>query len=99
MTEYKRIVIAGGGFAGLALDWIGQVSRAWLLTWALGSTLWLGGMRLGWSYCFLATLRRGACLERALVVADDRRNADLTLEVPALPGVQQFVRIGPGRRR
>jgi Undecaprenyl-phosphate glucose phosphotransferase len=60
---------------GVALGWVSEVSRAWLLTWALGSCLWIGGMRLVWTYCFRATLRRGNCLDRALVISNSRQHA------------------------
>lgn len=62
-------------FAYITLDWIPIDSRAWLLTWALGSSLWIVGTRLLWTYWLRASLRRGSCLERALVVADSRVHA------------------------
>ena len=54
---------------GFALKFIGGVSRVWLLTWAMGSFVWVGSLRSLWTYCLCRSLRRGKCLERALVLA------------------------------
>lgn len=61
--------------AGVALNWRTETWRVWLLTWAIGAVVWIGGIRLLWSYFVLAALRRGASLDRALVVADSRVRA------------------------
>jgi polysaccharide biosynthesis protein PslA len=53
---------------GFALKFIGGVSRVWLLTWALGDFVWLGGLRSLWAYCLHRSLRRGKCVDRALVL-------------------------------
>jgi polysaccharide biosynthesis protein PslA len=60
---------------GFALKFIGGVSRVWLLTWATGSFVWVGGLRSLWTYCLSRSLRRGMCLERALVLAGSSRHA------------------------
>jgi Undecaprenyl-phosphate glucose phosphotransferase len=53
---------------GFALKFIGGVSRIWLLTWAISAFVWLGGLRTVWTYCLFRSLRRGKCVDRALVV-------------------------------
>lgn len=53
---------------GFALKFIGGVSRVWLLTWALSAFIWLGGVRSLWAYCLFRSLRRGKCVDRALVL-------------------------------
>jgi Undecaprenyl-phosphate glucose phosphotransferase len=60
---------------GFALKFIGGVSRVWLLTWAMGSFVWVGGLRSLWAYCLCRSLRRGKCLERVLVLAGSSRYA------------------------
>jgi len=60
---------------GFALKFIGGVSRVWLLTWAMGSFVWVGGLRSLWTYCLCRSLRRGKCLERALVLVGSSRYA------------------------
>ena len=60
---------------GFALKFIGGVSRVWLLTWAMGSFVWVGSLRSLWTYCLCRSLRRGKCLERALVLAGSSRYA------------------------
>jgi polysaccharide biosynthesis protein PslA len=60
---------------GFALRFIGGVSRVWLLTWAMGSFVWVGSLRSLWTYCLCRSLRRGMCLERALVLAGSSRHA------------------------
>jgi Undecaprenyl-phosphate glucose phosphotransferase len=60
---------------GFALKFIGGVSRVWLLTWAMGSFVWVGSLRSLWAYCLCRSLRRGMCLERALVLAGSSRYA------------------------
>jgi polysaccharide biosynthesis protein PslA len=60
---------------GFALKFIDGVSRVWLLTWALGSFVWVGSLRSLWTYCLCRSLRRGMCLERALVLAGSSRHA------------------------
>ncbi len=58
-----------------ALKFIGGVSRVWLLTWAWGAFVWVAGLRLLWAYSLRRSLRRGKCLDRALVLAGSRRHA------------------------
>jgi polysaccharide biosynthesis protein PslA len=60
---------------GFALKFIGGVSRVWLLTWGVGSFVWVGSLRSLWTYCLCRSLRRGMCLERALVLAGSSRLA------------------------
>ncbi len=60
---------------GFALKFIGGVSRVWLLTWAVGTFVWLGGLRSLWSHYLLRSLRRGKCLDRALVLVGSRGQA------------------------
>jgi Undecaprenyl-phosphate glucose phosphotransferase len=60
---------------GFALQFIGSVSRVWLLSWAVGTFVWVGGVRLLWT-CFLRrSLHRGKCLDRALILAGSVRHA------------------------
>ena len=54
---------------GFASQLIGGVSRVWLLTWAVGVFVWVGSVRLLWSRYLRRLLRRGGCLDRALVLA------------------------------
>jgi len=60
---------------GFALKFIGGVSRVWLLTWAMSAFVWLGGLRLLWAYCLRRSLRRGKCVDRALVLVGSSRRA------------------------
>jgi Undecaprenyl-phosphate glucose phosphotransferase len=60
---------------GFALKFIGGVSRVWLLTWASGAFVWIGGLRLLWAYSLRRSLRQGKCLDRALVLAGTGRHA------------------------
>jgi polysaccharide biosynthesis protein PslA len=60
---------------GFALKFIGDVSRIWLLGWAMGSFVWAGSVRLVWTYCLRRSLHRGKCLDRALVLAGSIRQA------------------------
>jgi polysaccharide biosynthesis protein PslA len=60
---------------GFALKFIGNVSRVWLLTWASGAFIWIGGLRSLWAYSLRRSLRRGKCLDRALVLAGSSRHA------------------------
>jgi len=60
---------------GFALKFIGSVSRVWLLSWAMGSFAWVGGLRLLWTYFLRRSLHRGKCLDRALVLAGSIRHA------------------------
>jgi polysaccharide biosynthesis protein PslA len=54
---------------GFSLKFIGNVSRVWLLTWAICSFVWIGGVRILWAYCLRRSLSRGKCLDRVLVLA------------------------------
>ncbi len=45
------------------------VSRVWLFTWAASVFCWVGLTRLAWRSALRQRLRRGACLERTLVLA------------------------------
>ena len=54
---------------GFALRLIGEVSRVWLLTWAIGVFGWVAGVRLVWSRYLHWLLSQGRCLDRALVLA------------------------------
>jgi polysaccharide biosynthesis protein PslA len=54
---------------GFALKFIGTVSRVWLLAWATGAFCWVGGLRILWAHYLRQLLRRGLCLDRALVLA------------------------------
>ena len=56
-----------------ALKFIGGVSRVWLLTWAISDFVWLGGLRSLWTYCLLRSVRRGKCVDRALVLVGSSR--------------------------
>ena len=60
---------------GFALKLIGGVSRVWLLTWASGAFVWLGGLRALWAYCLQRSLRGGKCLDRALVLVGSNEYA------------------------
>jgi polysaccharide biosynthesis protein PslA len=60
---------------GFALKFIGDISRIWLLGWATGSFVWVGGLRLLWTYCLRRSLHRGRCVDRALVLAGSIRHA------------------------
>jgi Undecaprenyl-phosphate glucose phosphotransferase len=51
-----------------ALKLIGDVSRAWLLTWAAGVFVWATILRLSWIHHLSRFFRRGGCLERALIL-------------------------------
>ena len=65
---------------GFALKFIGGVSRVWLLTWAMSTFVWLGGLRSLWVCCLHRSLRQGKCLDRVLVLVgpsgDARRVGD-----------------------
>lgn len=58
-----------------ALKFIGGVSRVWLLAWAISDFVWLGGLRSLWAYCLHRSLRRGKCVDRALVLVGSSRHA------------------------
>jgi len=60
---------------GLALNFIGSVSRVWLLTWALGVFVWIGSLRALWAYSLRRSLHKGKCLDRALVLAGSSQYA------------------------
>ena len=60
---------------GFALKFIGGVSRVWLLAWAMSAFVWLGGLRVLWAYCLRRSLRRGKCVDRALVLVGSSRRA------------------------
>jgi polysaccharide biosynthesis protein PslA len=60
---------------GFALQFIGTVSRVWLLTWAAGVFCWVGGLRILWAHYLRELLRRGLCLDRALVLAESPGHA------------------------
>ncbi len=60
---------------GFALKFIGGVSRVWLLTWAAGVFIWVGGLRILWAHRLRGLLRQGSCLDRALVLAGSPRQA------------------------
>lgn len=60
---------------GFALKFIGGVSRVWLLTWAMSVFVWFGSLRLLWTYCLRRSLRRGKCIDRALVLVGSSRHA------------------------
>lgn len=60
---------------GFALKFIGGVSRVWLLTWAMSAFVWLGGLRLLWTYSLRRSLRHGKCLDRALVLVGPKGHA------------------------
>ena len=60
---------------GFALKFIGSVSRVWLLTWAMSTFVWLGGLRSLWAYHLRRSLWRGKCLDRALVVVGPNGHA------------------------
>jgi Undecaprenyl-phosphate glucose phosphotransferase len=60
---------------GFALKFIGGVSRVWLLTWAVSTIVWLGGLRLLWTYFLRRSLRLGKCLDRALVLVGPKGHA------------------------
>jgi len=57
------------------LNFIGTVSRVWLLTWALGAFVWIGTLRALWASSLRRSLHRGKCLDRALVLAGSGRYA------------------------
>ena len=52
-----------------SLNIIGGVSRVWLLSWALSVFVWVSFCRLVWWVHVRRLLRRGVCLDRALVLA------------------------------
>jgi polysaccharide biosynthesis protein PslA len=54
---------------GFGLNLIGGVSRVWLLSWAATVFAWAGLTRLVWRAYLQRQLRRGGCLERAVVLA------------------------------
>jgi len=54
---------------GFSLKFIGNVSRVWLLAWAMGCFVWIGGLRALWAYYLRRSLSRGKCVDRALVLA------------------------------
>ncbi len=60
---------------GFALKFIGSVSRVWLLTWASGVFVWIGGLRSLWAYSLRRSLYRGKCLDRAFVLAGSSQYA------------------------
>ena len=60
---------------GFALKFIGGVSRVWLLTWAVSTFAWLGGLRLLWTYFLRRALLGGKCLDRALVLVGPKGHA------------------------
>lgn len=57
---------------GFALKFIGGVSRVWLITWATSSFFWIGAIRSLWAISLHRALRRGKCIERALVLVGSR---------------------------
>jgi Undecaprenyl-phosphate glucose phosphotransferase len=93
---------------GFSFKFIGNVSRVWLLTWAMGSFVWISGLRLLWAYCLSRSLNRGKCLDRALVLAgstwqasrssDDiereSRGVIAVVSAGAIPGTPDGVQIG-----
>jgi polysaccharide biosynthesis protein PslA len=60
---------------GFALKFIGSVSRVWLLTWALSTFAWLGGLRSLWAYYLRRSLRQGKCVDRVLVLVGPNGHA------------------------
>lgn len=52
-----------------ALKLIGDISRIWLLTSAAAVFVWASVLRLVWIHHLSRFLRRGGCLERALILA------------------------------
>jgi Undecaprenyl-phosphate glucose phosphotransferase len=60
---------------GFSLKFIGGVSRVWLLSWAMSAFVWLGGLRSLWAYCLQRSLRRGKCIDRALILVGSSRHA------------------------
>lgn len=54
---------------GFGLNLIGSVSRVWLLGWSATVLAWTCLARVAWRVYLHQRLRRGDCLERALVVA------------------------------
>jgi polysaccharide biosynthesis protein PslA len=61
---------------GFSLKFIGSVSRVWLLTWAMGSFVWIGSLRALWGYYLRWSLCRGKCLDRALVLTGSGWNVN-----------------------
>ncbi len=51
------------------LQFIGGVSRVWLLTWSLCVFGWVSLLRLSWYLYMQRQLRQGTCLDRALVLS------------------------------
>jgi polysaccharide biosynthesis protein PslA len=62
-------------FLGFTFDVLGQVSRAWLLTWAAAVFLWVGVVRLLWRAYLARVIAGGGCLERAVVFAESQQAA------------------------
>lgn len=93
---------------GFSLKFIGNVSRVWLLTWAMGASVWIGAARTLWAFYLRRSLGRGKCLDRALVLAGSTWDArDLSDDIAresggeiavvsamAIPGTPDSVTIG-----
>lgn len=64
VTAFGAILLAG-----FAFNLIGDVARPWLLTWAVSAFVWLCGVRMLWSTWLQHSLRRGKCVDRALILS------------------------------
>jgi Undecaprenyl-phosphate glucose phosphotransferase len=62
-------------FGSFAIKASGDLSRVWFLAWAAATLAWTIGVRLAMQYWIGRSLRRGASLERAMVLAGTSRAA------------------------
>ncbi len=67
-------------FFGFAAKSIEDVSRFWLLTWAIAVVVWAFGVRLLWSLYLRKLSKRGDFFEQALVFAGSSRTASVVAD-------------------
>lgn len=63
---------------GFMLQFIGEMSRVWFLSWAAAEFVWVGGVRIAWSRHLTGLFRQGRCVDRALVLGGSPEQIDET---------------------
>jgi polysaccharide biosynthesis protein PslA len=58
----------------------GDVYRSWLAAWAAGTLAWMCALRVTWRQCLRVLLRRGECLDRALMFTGSAERAAVLSE-------------------
>jgi polysaccharide biosynthesis protein PslA len=72
-TQLASSAVTVGLGAGLvllltfSLGVTGDVYQSWLVAWAVGTLAWMCALRVAWRQCLRLLLRRGECLDRALL--------------------------------